>query len=88
MDTQPASTRLTVLNLRIWRDERLEQLWRLAYDDGGGETIVSFPDTAALSDFIAECLGLDLGEDHNELMLPRYIYLPDEATDTDMQPLS
>jgi hypothetical protein len=88
MSTQPASTTLTSLNLRIWRDERLEQLWRLAYDDGGGETIVSFPDTAALSDFIAECLGLDLGEDQNELMLPRYLYLPDEATDTDTHPLS
>lgn len=48
------------LNLRIWRDERMGQLWRVAYPDGDGETIVGFPDTAALGDFIAERLGLDL----------------------------
>ncbi len=48
------------LNIRIWQDERLGRLWRVAYPDGDSETVVSFPDTAALGDFIAERLGLDL----------------------------
>lgn len=48
------------LDLRVWQDERLGQLWRLAYHDGDDETIISFPDSAALGDFIAERLGLTL----------------------------
>lgn len=49
-----------IVNLRIWRDERDGKIWRVVYDDGSGETIVSFPDTAALGDFLAEQLGLNL----------------------------
>lgn len=48
------------LDLRVWQDERLGQLWRLAYHDGDDETVISFPDSAALGDFIAERLGLTL----------------------------
>lgn len=47
-------------DLRIWRDEQLGKIWRVAYHDGEAETVVSFPDTAALGDFIAEQLGLNL----------------------------
>ncbi len=57
MGTCPATP---IVNLRIWRDERYGKVWRVAYDDGSGETIVSFPDTAALGDFLAEQLGLNL----------------------------
>lgn len=48
------------LNVRVWQDERMNQFWRVAYNDGDGEVIVSFPDTAALGDFLAERLGLNL----------------------------
>jgi hypothetical protein len=47
---------------RVWQDERFGQLWRVAYRDGDDETVVSFPDTEALGDFIAEQFGLDLLE--------------------------
>jgi len=47
-------------DLRIWRDEQLGKIWRVAYNDGEAETVISFPDTAALGDFIAEQLGLNL----------------------------
>jgi hypothetical protein len=47
-------------DLRVWQDERLGRLWRVAYDDGDGETVVTFPDLAAMGDFIAEHLGLSL----------------------------
>lgn len=56
-----------LMDLRIWRDDRMGQLWRVAYNEGHGETVVSFPDTAALSDFIAERLGLELLDDKKEL---------------------
>ncbi len=58
----PDATQLT--NLRVWRDERMGQLWRVAYNEGDGETIVSFPDTAALGDFLFERLGLRLEDEH------------------------
>lgn len=48
------------LDLRVWQDERMGQLWRLAYRDGDEELVISFPDSAALGDFIAERLGLSL----------------------------
>ncbi len=48
------------LDLRIWRDEHMGLIWRMAYNDGQGETLVSFPDTAAMGDFIAEQLGLTM----------------------------
>lgn len=55
-----------VLNLkadfRVWQDERFGQLWRVAYRDGDEETVVSFPDSEALGDFIAERFGFDLEE--------------------------
>ncbi|NTU79041.1 MAG: hypothetical protein HGA45_06520 [Chloroflexales bacterium] len=50
--------------LRVWQDERLGQLWRVAYRDGDDEMVVSFPDAEALGDFIAERFGLDLLEAH------------------------
>lgn len=48
--------------LRVWQDERFGRHWRVAYRDGDDETVVSFPDSEALGDFIAERLGLDLLE--------------------------
>ncbi|NNJ09042.1 hypothetical protein EKD04_001730 [Chloroflexales bacterium ZM16-3] len=48
------------LDLRVWQDERMGRLWRLAYRDGDEETVITFPDSAALGDFIAERLGLNL----------------------------
>ncbi len=48
--------------IKVWQDERFGQLWRVAYRDGDEETVVSFPDTEALGDFIAEQFGLDLLE--------------------------
>lgn len=50
------------LDLRVWRDERLNQAWRAAYREGDTELVVTFPDTEALGDFIAERLGLTLLE--------------------------
>ncbi|MFV9506013.1 MAG: hypothetical protein AB4911_15785 [Oscillochloridaceae bacterium umkhey_bin13] len=49
-------------DIRVWQDERLGQLWRVAYRDGDDELVVSFPDSEALSDFLAERLGLTLLE--------------------------
>ncbi len=46
--------------LRIWKDERLGRLWRVAYHDGDEERVVSFPDSEALSDFIVEQFGIRL----------------------------
>jgi hypothetical protein len=48
--------------IRVWQDERFGQLWRVAYRDGDEETIVSFPDSEALGDFIAEQFGVSLLE--------------------------
>jgi hypothetical protein len=48
------------LNMKVWQDERMGRLWRLAYCDGDEEMVISFPDSAALSDFIVERLGLNL----------------------------
>lgn len=50
------------LGLRVWQEERLDWAWRLAYREGDDETIVTFPDSQALDDFIAERLGLTLIE--------------------------
>lgn len=49
-------------SFRVWQDERFGQLWRVAYRDGDEETVVSFPDSEALGDFIAETFGVDLEE--------------------------
>ncbi len=57
-----SATRLT--NLRVWRDDRLNELWRVAYNEGEGEMLVSFPDTQALGDFLVERLGLGLLDEH------------------------
>jgi hypothetical protein len=48
--------------VRIWQDERLGRLWRLAVRDGEEEQVIGFPDIAALGDFLAERLGLNLVE--------------------------
>jgi hypothetical protein len=47
-------------NVRIWQDERIGRFWRIAYSDGDGETVVGFPDSAALGDFLVERFGLIL----------------------------
>lgn len=49
-------------DLRVWQDERFGQLWRVAYRDGDDETVVTFPDSEALGDFLSEHLGLRLLE--------------------------
>lgn len=59
MYTQPMVLRM---NMRVWQDERLGRRWRVAYDDGDGETVVTFPDIAAMGDFIVERLGLTLDD--------------------------
>jgi hypothetical protein len=48
--------------VRIWQDERLGRLWRVALRDGEDEQVIGFPDIAALGDFLAERLGLNLME--------------------------
>lgn len=53
-------------DLRVWRDDRMGQIWRVAYRDGDGETVVSFPDSAAMGDFIAEQFGLSLEDVEQE----------------------
>lgn len=58
------------LDLRVWQDDRLGKIWRVAYNDGDGETVVSFPDTAAMGDFIAEQLGLNLVDALSEYYVP------------------
>jgi hypothetical protein len=62
-------TATRLVNLRIWRDDQLNELWRVSYDEGDGDTLVAFPDTAALSDFLAERLGLNLNNDQRERLL-------------------
>jgi hypothetical protein len=62
-----AATQL--VNLRIWRDEQVEELWRVSYDEGDGDVQVAFPDTAALGDFLAERLGLNLNDERREHVL-------------------
>ncbi len=52
--------------LRVWRDNRMGYIWRVAYKDGDGETVVSFPDSAAMGDFIAEQFGLSLEDVEQE----------------------
>lgn len=47
-------------HFRVWQDERFGQLWRVAYRDGDEETVVSFPDSEALGDFIAETFGVTI----------------------------
>ncbi|MCG8349626.1 MAG: hypothetical protein MI924_17825 [Chloroflexales bacterium] len=47
-------------NVRIWQDERIGRFWRIAYPDGDSETVVGFPDSAALGDFLVEHFGLSL----------------------------
>jgi hypothetical protein len=79
-------------DLRIWRDEQLGQLWRVAYPEGDdGEIIVAFPDTAALSDFLSEHFGLALGNEYKHKCLSLaecspYTYVP--ASDTDVHSCS
>jgi hypothetical protein len=55
--------------LRVWQEERLGRVWRCAFNDGSGEVVVSFPNTAAMGDFIAEQVGLALEEDEEERRL-------------------
>jgi hypothetical protein len=55
--------------LRVWQDDRIGKLWRVAYRDGDDETVVSFPDAEAMGDFIAEQFGLDLIETHDLMPL-------------------
>lgn len=62
----------SALNLRVWRDDHLGQMWRVAYNDGDGEMIVSFPDTAAMGDFIFEQLGINLEDIHTEQQPPMW----------------
>jgi hypothetical protein len=59
------ATQLTTarVSLRVWQEERMGRVWRCAIDDGAGEVVVSFPDTAAMGDFIAEQIGLQLEDD-------------------------
>ena len=54
------------IGMRVWHEERLGNIWRCAFDDGSGEVVVSFPDTAAMGDFIAEQVGLFL-EDEEQI---------------------
>lgn len=52
-------------DFRVWQDDRFGHHWRVAYRDGDEVTVVSFPDSEALGDFIAETFGvglLDYGE--------------------------
>jgi len=60
MATQLTTARVA---LRIWQEERMGRVWRCAFDDGDGEIVVSFPDTAAMGDFIAEQVGLQLEDE-------------------------
>lgn len=48
------------LHLRVWRDSQISRLWWLAYRESDHEIVISFPDSAALGDFIAERIGLKL----------------------------
>jgi hypothetical protein len=56
MGTQFATSTIA---LRVWQEERM----RCAFNEGSGEVVVSFPDTAAMGDFIAEQVGLGLLEE-------------------------
>lgn len=51
-------------HFRVWQDERFGQLWRVAYRDGDEERVVSFPDSEALGDFIAETFGVTILDTH------------------------
>lgn len=68
MGTQFATATVAI---RVWQEERLGRIWRCAFDDGYGEVVVSFPNTAAMGDFIAEQIGLKLLDDEElELLYP------------------
>ncbi|NJN19865.1 MAG: hypothetical protein HC822_28330 [Oscillochloris sp.] len=56
-------------NVRVWQDERLGQLWRVAYQDGDMEQVISFPDAQALGDFLAEQFGLNLNETFDHFLI-------------------
>ncbi len=74
-----------LLDLRVWRDERLGQIWRISYDEGDGEMMVAFPDTAALGDFIMERLGLRILDESGGEPLPyASYYLPDESYEAEI----
>jgi len=49
-------------DIRVWQDARIGNLWRVAFRDGDGEQVITFPDSQAMGDFIAERLGLMLDE--------------------------
>lgn len=49
-------------DIRVWQDESMGKLWRVAYRDGDSEEVIAFPDAEAMGDFIAERLGLNLIE--------------------------
>jgi hypothetical protein len=62
MEMRAEQTLVLQDGVRIWQDERLGRLWRLALRDGEEEQVIGFPDLAALGDFLAERLGLNLVE--------------------------
>ena len=66
------ATQLTTatIALRVWQEERMGQIWRCAFDDGSGEVVISFPDTAAMGDFIAEQVGLAFEEEETAVNVP------------------
>lgn len=72
-----------LVNLHVWRDEHMGRLWRVSYDEGDGETYVSFPDTAALGDFLNERLGLLLADETRDFTQSDYPYygMPDDMLD-------
>lgn len=78
-----------LVGLRVWKDEDLGKLWRVAYNEGDGEMIVSFPDTAALGDFIMERLGLSLQEEPDELqtIYQSYVLELEDNTTIDTTPV-
>jgi hypothetical protein len=73
-----------VMKMRVWRDSGLDRVWRLSYSEGEDETVVSFPDDAALNDFIAEQLGFGLDEEPPLQVLHYDISFPELLVDDDI----
>ncbi|NJK80626.1 MAG: hypothetical protein HC876_10130 [Chloroflexaceae bacterium] len=68
-----------LFDLRVWRDERLGQLWRVSYNEGDGPTLVTFPDVKALGDFLSERLGLKLIGEGKEIDEHHSLYMDDDG---------